>query len=214
MVGLSRARFYQLLGSAFPFPLYDVKTQRPFYTARTPGSMPECPADELRNRRQADPVPPARQGDCPPRDRSGRERKTAPDDSRYRDLLDGLKSLGMAGVTAAEVEVALKTLKVSDSALKDERRGIEGSVPAPEAAGYIPEVVQGMMPWTTTTWLPCVSNRSATSISPGMSCGTNSGQFFTGNGWSNLPREVATLYYRENDALESHNRFRFEGQEG
>lgn len=32
MVGLSRARFYQLVGSAFPHPLYDVVTRRPFYS--------------------------------------------------------------------------------------------------------------------------------------------------------------------------------------
>ena len=31
MVGLSRARFYQLVGSAFPPPVYDVSTKRPFY---------------------------------------------------------------------------------------------------------------------------------------------------------------------------------------
>ena len=31
MVGLSRARFYQLLGTAFPFPVYDVSTRRPAY---------------------------------------------------------------------------------------------------------------------------------------------------------------------------------------
>ena len=31
MVGLSRARFYQLIGSAFPHPVYDVSTRRPFY---------------------------------------------------------------------------------------------------------------------------------------------------------------------------------------
>jgi hypothetical protein len=33
MVGLSRARFYQLVGSAFPFPLYQVATKRPFFNA-------------------------------------------------------------------------------------------------------------------------------------------------------------------------------------
>src|SRR5207344_1180857 len=32
MVGLSRARFYQLIGSAFPHPVYDVATKRPFYS--------------------------------------------------------------------------------------------------------------------------------------------------------------------------------------
>ena len=31
MVGLSRARFYQLIGSCFPWPLYGVSTKRPFY---------------------------------------------------------------------------------------------------------------------------------------------------------------------------------------
>ena len=31
MVGLSRQRFYQLQGTAFPYPLYDVTTKRPFY---------------------------------------------------------------------------------------------------------------------------------------------------------------------------------------
>src|SRR4249920_3688342 len=31
MVGLSRARFYQLIGSAFPCPVYCVSTRRPFY---------------------------------------------------------------------------------------------------------------------------------------------------------------------------------------
>ena len=31
MCGLSRARFYQLIGSAFPHPVYDVATRRPYY---------------------------------------------------------------------------------------------------------------------------------------------------------------------------------------
>ena len=31
MVGLSRARFYQLIGSAFPHPVYDVSTRRPYF---------------------------------------------------------------------------------------------------------------------------------------------------------------------------------------
>lgn len=31
LVGLSRQRFHQLVGTIFPFPLYDVATRRPFY---------------------------------------------------------------------------------------------------------------------------------------------------------------------------------------
>lgn len=32
MVGLSRQRFAQLVGTTFPWPLYDVATRRPFYS--------------------------------------------------------------------------------------------------------------------------------------------------------------------------------------
>jgi hypothetical protein len=31
MCGLGRSRFYQLIGTAFPYPLYSVSTRRPFY---------------------------------------------------------------------------------------------------------------------------------------------------------------------------------------
>ena len=31
MVGLSRSRFHQLIGTTFPWPLYSVSTRRPFY---------------------------------------------------------------------------------------------------------------------------------------------------------------------------------------
>jgi hypothetical protein len=31
MVGLSRSRFHQLIGTTFPWPLYAVSTKRPFY---------------------------------------------------------------------------------------------------------------------------------------------------------------------------------------
>jgi hypothetical protein len=37
----------------------------------------------------------------------------------HRDLLAGLKSLGMTSVTAAEVETALKELGIPNSALKE-----------------------------------------------------------------------------------------------
>ncbi len=112
MVGLSRARFYQLLGTAFPFPLYDVTTKRPFYP---PELQETCLEVRQRNcgmdgkpmlfHRRGREVAPAR----PKRP----VRKAAPDDSRYRDLLDGLRSLGLASVTAEQVEAASKELHVS-----------------------------------------------------------------------------------------------------
>ena len=37
MVALSRARFYQLVGSTFPHPVYDINTRRPLYTRELQG---------------------------------------------------------------------------------------------------------------------------------------------------------------------------------
>jgi hypothetical protein len=118
VVGLSRARFYQLLGTAFPFPLYDVATKRPYFT---PELQETCL--EVRRRNCGIDGKPVlfhqrEEAVSPVRPKPSR-RKTMPNDSRHRDLVDGLRSLGMAGVTAAEVETALKELKVSDSALKE-----------------------------------------------------------------------------------------------
>jgi hypothetical protein len=117
MVGLSRSRFYQLVGTAFPHPLYDVATKRPYYTPELQEACLEvrrrnCGIDGKpvlfhRRGREVSPVRPRRSG-----------RKTAPA-ADHRDLLDGLKSLGLAGVTAAEVEAALKELRLLDSGKKD-----------------------------------------------------------------------------------------------
>ena len=32
-LGHSRARFYQLMGTAYPYPIYDLRNRRPFYNA-------------------------------------------------------------------------------------------------------------------------------------------------------------------------------------
>ena len=60
----------------------------------------------------------ARQKEVTPSITKQAGRKAAPDDGRYRDLLDGLKSLGLANVTTAEVEAALKDVRPSNSAGK------------------------------------------------------------------------------------------------
>jgi hypothetical protein len=115
MVGLSRARFYQLIGTAFPHPLYNVATKRPFYP---PDLQEACLEVRRRNcgvdgkpvlfHRRKDEVSSVR-----PK-QSGR--KAAPDDSRCRELMAGLRSLGLTGVTVAQVQAALVELRVSDSA--------------------------------------------------------------------------------------------------
>ncbi len=111
MVGLSRARFYQLLGTAFPYPIYDVTTRRPFFT---PELQEQCVEVRRRNlgingkavmfhRRQREVALPI------PKKRS----RPAPDDSRCREMVAGLRSLGLAGVSSQQVEAALKELGVS-----------------------------------------------------------------------------------------------------
>lgn len=110
MVGLSRARFYQLVNEGiFPNPIYDVHTRRPFfsedmqavcmdvrkrncgvngkpilfYSARHPLGQQPKPV----KRSKADPKP----------------------KNQYADLLDGLRSLGL-DVTAAVIEPVVKEL--------------------------------------------------------------------------------------------------------
>ncbi len=112
MVGLSRARFYQLIGSAFPYPIYDVATKRPFFP---PELQEQCLDVRRRNlgiggkpvlfhRRGRDVALPS------PKKRS---RSKVPDDSRCREMVAGLRSLGLGGVTAEQVQAALKELGVS-----------------------------------------------------------------------------------------------------
>ena len=114
MVGLCRARFYELIGTAFPPPIYDTATRRPFYPVELQEACLEvrqrnCGIDGrpvLFHRREKAVVPSIRK-------RS--KRKTKPDNSRYRELTTGLRSLGLAGVTAAQVQAALNELRISDT---------------------------------------------------------------------------------------------------
>jgi predicted DNA-binding transcriptional regulator AlpA len=108
MVGLSRARFYQLIGATFPPPLYTEVTRRPFYdeelqavcldVRRRNCGIDGKPVLFYARRPLAAPVP-------------GRKpKKAAGGGDKYADLVDGLKSLGLAGVTAAQVAEAVKEM--------------------------------------------------------------------------------------------------------
>lgn len=101
MVGLSRGRFYQLIGSAFPYPVYNVFTRRPFYDQE---------AQEL--------CLEVRRRNCgingkPILFYCRHAPKAAPKKRNVQnlnaELLDGLKSLGLTA-TSAQVEAAIKTL--------------------------------------------------------------------------------------------------------
>jgi hypothetical protein len=106
VIGLSRARFYRLIGTAFPYPSYDIATRRPFYSA---DQQTECLRVRQMNRgvdgrpilfycRKADA---RRQGKTAPR---------KPKDKASIDLLDGLRGLGLSSVTAADVGTAMEEL--------------------------------------------------------------------------------------------------------
>jgi hypothetical protein len=112
MVGLSRARFYQLVAEdVFPPPVYEVRTRRPLYTEDLQRT---CLEVRRRNRgvngrpvlfyarrvpstaltptlRRSKPITP----------------RTAED---HADLLDGLKSLGLGSATAADVRAAVRSV--------------------------------------------------------------------------------------------------------
>ena len=107
MVGLSRGRFYQLMGSAFPHPVYDVATRRPFFDEDL---QKICLEVRRRNcgingkpilfyaRRPLTMTPLARA--------KARPRKV----SKHADLIEGLRGLGLGAITEQQIEAALKNL--------------------------------------------------------------------------------------------------------
>ena len=107
MVGLSRARFYQLMGTTFPWPVYDVSTRRPIYVEE---QQRICLEVRRRNcgidgkpvlfyaRRNGAPLPTSK-----PRPKKSETKK----DEQFADLVAGLKSLGLTAVNAADVRSAV-----------------------------------------------------------------------------------------------------------
>ena len=122
MVGLSRARFYQLMGTTFPLPRYTVSTKRPFYDEELQNLCLEvrrrnCGIDgkpvlfyakrigtTIRKPRKVTPTPP------PPKV-----------EAHHDDILDGLRSLGLAAATLPQVTAAVKELY--PAGVKNESRG-------------------------------------------------------------------------------------------
>lgn len=103
---LGRARFYQLIGSAFPFPVYDVRTHRPIY-------VEELQKMCLQVRRlglgfDGQPVvfnSKRRERSKPPR----RAVERVPTGGRHDHLLNSLRALGLSVVKEEQVEPARVT---------------------------------------------------------------------------------------------------------
>jgi len=109
MIGLSRARFYQLIGSAFPPPVYDVASRRPYYSSDL-----QTKCLDVRHRNCGIDGKPVlfyarRMMIAPSRPRPSRKRTTVVND-QHNDLTEGLKSLGLMDVTAAQVGATVKQL--------------------------------------------------------------------------------------------------------
>ncbi len=103
MVGLSRQRFYQLIGTAFPHPLYDVSTHRPFYTEE---QQQVCL--EVRRRSCGIDGKPvlfyaSRLTSSPRRPKPAKPKLEAKRGD-VAALVDGLNALGLSTATAAQVQ--------------------------------------------------------------------------------------------------------------
>ena len=111
MVGLSRARFYQLQKAGiFPPPDRDAETGRPFYAEEQQKVILE-----VRRRNCGVNGKPilfyARRVPLTPQMSKPRKAKpTAPKAEQYPELIEALQALGLAGVTAAQVGSAMKEL--------------------------------------------------------------------------------------------------------
>jgi hypothetical protein len=109
MVALSRTRFYQLIGTAFPFPLYDIATRRPFYAEEQ-----QHVCLEVRRRNCGIDGKPilfysGRLAPSPRKLRPVKPRLEARGEN-VAALVDGLNALGLTTATAAHVERITKEL--------------------------------------------------------------------------------------------------------
>lgn len=110
MVGLSRARFYQLIGSAFPAPDRDPETDRPYYVE---DAQKVCL--EVRRRNCGVDGKPilfyARRGGAPTAPTKRRESKPQEKvKNKYATIVDAMRGLGLVGVTDQQVGVAVAKL--------------------------------------------------------------------------------------------------------
>jgi hypothetical protein len=107
MVGLSRARFYQLLkAGVFPQPERDAETGRPFFNEE----LQKACLEVRRRNCGADGRPVlfyARRGPVTPAPARPRKVTPKPPRNEHADLTDALRGLGLASVTAAQAGAAV-----------------------------------------------------------------------------------------------------------
>ena len=104
MLGLSRARFYQLIGTAFPEPSRDEQTKRPFYDE---DQQKACL--EVRKRNCGVDGKPilfyARRGGAP-----SSPKPKAKANKAHVGIIEAVRSLGLLSMTAVQIESAIRIL--------------------------------------------------------------------------------------------------------
>lgn len=117
--GLSRSRFYQLVGTTFPFPVYDIASRRPGYTEE----LQQVCLDVRRHNCGIDGKAVmfyCRRGTGALTVKTPKKVRAAGSDKKYATLLDGLRSLGLTAVTSPQITGVIEELYPS---------GTEGAEP-------------------------------------------------------------------------------------
>ena len=110
MVGLSRARFYQLIkAGVFPPPVYDLKTRRPYFTDHQQRICVDVRRKNIGINGQpilfyARKALFAKKMKSSPR--SSNKNKQP---SRWNGILEGLKSLGLGGIKSEQIEAIIRS---------------------------------------------------------------------------------------------------------
>lgn len=108
MVGLSRQRFYQLAGSTFPSPIYDINTRRPFYTEE----MQVVCLDVRRRNCGVDgkPVMFYSKGHQLSKQPRPKRKKTKPTKEKHTTIVNAVQALGLSSVNDQQVDDVIGVL--------------------------------------------------------------------------------------------------------
>lgn len=109
LVELSRARFYELIGTAFPHPVYDVLTRRPFYVHELRDSCLEVRRTGMGI--DGRPVLFNRKRTATTNKTPGPvKQQTVPKNVPPPEVMDGLKALGLGSTQPDQVRAAMDQL--------------------------------------------------------------------------------------------------------
>ena len=125
-LGLSRARFYQLVrAGVFPYPIYDLRTRRPYFTVelqeichqvrQTNVGYNGLPILFYSPRRTGDPMQKT--------SASAKKRKQPRPEPLYQELSEALLAMGIGDATSDRVKEAVNTL-YPDKQVEEMDRGI------------------------------------------------------------------------------------------